>query len=231
MSDKVLIVEDEPPMLDSLSFNLEREGYEVILAKDGEEALSQFRRHKPALVLLDVMLPKLSGLEVCRLVRAESAVPIMLLTARGEELDKVAGLDLGADDYVVKPFGMRELLARVRALLRRTSPGGSAEDCALEVGEVFIDVSRHEVRIAGKAVELSPKEFDLLHALVSRPGRVLNREALLNAVWGDDFYGDPHTVEVHVRWLRLKIEPDPANPRYVQTVRGVGYKFVPDHRP
>ncbi|PIW20606.1 MAG: DNA-binding response regulator [Armatimonadetes bacterium CG_4_10_14_3_um_filter_66_18] len=229
MPDKVLVVEDEPPMLDSLSFNLEKEGYQVFQARDGEEALSLFRKQKPDLVLLDLMLPKLSGLEVCRIARAESSIPILMLTARGDEMDRVAGLDLGADDYVVKPFGMRELLARVRALLRRTGQDLRPEERLLEVGDVLVDVDRHEVQVAGREVELSPKEFDLLYALASRAGRVLNREALLSAVWEENFYGDPRTVDVHIRWLRGKIERDASNPKYIQTVRGVGYKFVPNY--
>lgn len=227
MEQQVLVVEDEPPILDSLCFHLEKERYQVLAAADGEEALRLFRQHKPDLVILDLMLPRLSGLEVCRLVRAESPVPILMLTARAEEMDKVAGLDLGADDYVVKPFGMREVLARVRALLRRTGATVRPEDQFLEVGDVCVDVDRHEVRVAGRQVELSPKEFDLLYALASRARRVLNREALLDTVWGEDFYGDPRTVDVHIRWLREKIEPDPSAPTYLQTVRGVGYKFVP----
>jgi len=226
MADKVLVVEDEPPTLDSLAFNLEREGYEVLQAPDGEVALKLFREKKPNLIILDLMLPKLSGLEVCRIVRAESSVPVLMLTARGEEMDKVAGLDLGADDYVLKPFGMRELLARVRALLRRSGSGLRPADEVLEVGDVLIDVDRHEVHVRNEPVELSPKEFDLLYALASRPGRVLNRETLLDNVWGEDFFGDPRTVDVHIRWLRGKIEVDASNPAYIQTVRGVGYKFV-----
>lgn len=225
--EKILLVEDEPMMRDSIAFNLEREGLRVLQAEDGEVALELWRRHQPDVILLDLMLPKLSGLEVCRIIRHNSQTPILMLTARGEEMDRVAGLDLGADDYVTKPFSMRELMARVRALLRRSKAARFTVQGqpVLEFGELRIDRERHEVTVCGDEVQLSPKEYDLLETLALNPGRALTRQFLLERVWGTDFFGDETTLNVHIRWLRKKIEPDPEKPRWIQTVRGVGYKL------
>lgn len=229
---KILVVEDDQTLLSVLKYNLVKTGYEVVTASDGVEALEVARAERPALVLLDVMLPKLDGLEVCRILRQEMTVPILMLTAKAEEIDKVVGLELGADDYLAKPFGMRELLARVRAILRRVQvtpgrPGAGVEaDAAIiRVGDLEVDMRRHRVSCRGSAVELSPTEFGLLAFLAKNVGQVFSRDQLLQNVWGYDYAGDTRTVDVHVRWLRQKIEADPARPRHLQTVRGVGYKF------
>lgn len=220
---KVLIIEDEKRLADTLAYNLKREGYLVVLAYDGASGLSCARKEQPDLVILDLMLPVLPGMQVCRSLRAESAVPVLMLTAKDTEADKVAGLELGADDYVTKPFSMRELMARVSALLRRA---GLAGERRIEVGDLSVDLSKHEVLLRGDAVHLTRKEFDLLAALASCKGRPVSRRALMETVWEDPFYDD-HTLDVHIRWLREKIETDPSHPEYILTCRGVGYKLRP----
>ena len=225
MPKTVLVVEDEPTLRETLAEALESEGYRALQAGDGKSGLALFRSEHPDLVLLDLMLPELSGLEVTRQVRAESAVPIVMLTARDAEVDKVVGLELGADDYVTKPFSSRELVARIRAVLRR---GGEPEDLitnALEAGPVRMDVDRHTVAVDGAAVSLPLKEFDLLELLLRNAGRVLTRGQLIDRVWGADYVGDTKTLDVHVKRLRSKIQPDPAHPKSLVTVRGLGYKF------
>jgi DNA-binding response OmpR family regulator len=219
----ILLVDDEPTLVATLKYNLEREGYRVITAADGEQALSTARAERPELIILDLMLPVMDGLEVCRVLRRETTQPILMLTARSEEVDKVVGLELGADDYVTKPFGMRELLARVRALLRRTSTSEPGEE--LVSGDLTFDLKRREVRRIGKVLDLKPKEIDLLLYFARNRGRAFSREQLLREVWGYDFYGDSRTVDVHVSWLRQKIEPEPHRPVRLVTVRGVGYRF------
>ncbi len=234
MDRTILVVEDDSVLRDAIVYNLRNEGYQVVTAEDGVAALEVARDQPLSLVLLDIMLPRLSGLDVCRELRArpETAnTPIMMLTARGEETDKVVGLELGADDYVTKPFGWKELHARVRALLRRgenTQGAGSAIGEAaqpLRAGDVRIDVDRREVRRGERVIELPARLFDLLVYLVRNKGLVLTRDRLLQNVWGYEYAGDTRTVDVHVRWLREKIEDDPADPKLIQTVRGVGYRF------
>lgn len=222
---RVLVVEDEDSFSDALSFMLRREGFEVVVAGDGNTAISNFEQHGADLILLDLMLPGLSGTEVCRQVRLSSNVPIIMLTAKDGEVDKVVGLELGADDYVTKPFSSRELLARIRAVLRRH---GEVEDllpAAVEAGPVRMDVERHIVTVRGEQVSMPLKEFDLLEYLVRNSGRVLTRGQLIDRVWGSDYVGDTKTLDVHVKRLRAKIEEDPANPKHLQTVRGLGYKY------
>jgi len=225
---RVLVVEDEESFSDPLSYMLRNEGFEVAVAATGPEALDEFDRHGADLVLLDLMLPGLPGTEVCRQLRTRSSVPVIMLTAKDSEIDKVVGLELGADDYVTKPFSSRELVARIRAVLRRH--GGQTEeleDSALEAGPVRMDVERHTVSVAGNGVQLPLKEFELLEMLLRNAGRVLTRMQLIDRVWGADYVGDTKTLDVHVKRLRAKIEPDPALPRYLVTVRGLGYKFEP----
>lgn len=225
---KILIVEDDANLLAALKYNLEREGYEVATAVDGIEAVEIARKGKMGLIVLDVMLPKLSGFEVCRILRKEMAVPILMLTARDEEVDKIVGLEIGADDYVTKPFSMGELLARIRAMLRRAGMARiqlNGEEAMLKINDLEIDSERHQVLLRGTALELSPKEFDLLVFLARNKGFVFNREQLLEKVWGYDYAGDTRTVDVHIRWLRQKIESDPAKPKRLVTVRGTGYKL------
>ena len=219
----VLVVDDEPTLVAALKYNLEREGYRVLTAADGGAALDVARSRRPDLLVLDLMLPVMDGLEVCRALRREMSVPILMLTAKGEEIDKVVGLEIGADDYVTKPFGMRELLARVRALLRRAEP--TAETEVLATGDLEIDLKRREARRDGRPLELKPKELELLLYFVRNRGRAFTREQLLRDVWGYDFLGDSRTVDVHIRWLRQKIEAEPAKPVRLITVRGVGYRF------
>jgi two-component system response regulator RegX3 len=222
---RVLVVEDEESFSDALSYMLRREGYEVEVAGTGTEALQSFDRAGADLVLLDLMLPGLSGTEVCRELRSRSHVPIIMVTARDSEVDKVVGLELGADDYVTKPFSSRELVARIRAVLRR---GAEPEDLMLnvvEAGPVRMDVERHVVTVDGHQTQLPLKEFDLLELLLRNAGRVLTRGQLIDRVWGADYVGDTKTLDVHVKRLRAKIEPDPAHPKYLVTVRGLGYKF------
>jgi two-component system response regulator RegX3 len=222
---RVLVVEDEESFSDALSYMLRREGYEVEVAETGPDALHLFDRTGADLVLLDLMLPGLSGTEVCRELRNRSRVPIIIVTARDTEVDKVVGLELGADDYVTKPFSSRELIARVRAVLRR---GGEPDELitgTVEAGPVRMDVERHVVSVDGHQVNMPLKEFDLLELLLRNAGRVLTRGQLIDRVWGSDYVGDTKTLDVHVKRLRAKIEPDPGNPKYLVTVRGLGYKF------
>jgi len=219
------MVEDEESFSDALSFQLRREGFEVEIAADGNDALTAFDRGGADIVLLDLMLPGLSGTEVCRALRARSAVPIIMVTARDAEVDKIVGLELGADDYVTKPFSSRELIARIRAVLRR---GGEPEELLPSVvaaGPVRMDVERHTVSVEGHPVAMPLKEFDLLEMLLRNAGRVLTRGQLIDRVWGSDYVGDTKTLDVHVKRLRAKIEPDPGTPKYLVTVRGLGYKF------
>ncbi|NPV09177.1 MAG: response regulator transcription factor [Anaerolineae bacterium] len=233
MADKVLIVEDEPTLVDTLRYNLARQGYTVITAMDGLAALELARREQPDLVLLDIMLPELDGIEVCRLLRQEMSVPIIMLTARDEEIDKVVGLEVGADDYITKPFSMRELLARVKANLRRVrmtrqdSGDGEADARAqkLVLRDIVIDLGRREVLRQGSPVALTPREFELLAFLARNRGIVLSRELILERVWGWDFAGGTRTVDVHIRGLREKLEDDPAHPSRIVTVRGAGYRL------
>jgi DNA-binding response OmpR family regulator len=222
---KILIVEDEPTLLATLRYNLEREGYIVSTAADGEVALSLARSERPHLVVLDIMLPKLDGFEVCRILRRETAVPILMLTAKTDEVDKVVGLELGADDYVTKPFSMRELLARVRALLRRAERSPHAEAESIATGDLVVDLAKRIVFRAERPLALKPKEYELLAFLARNRDRAFTRDQLLNQVWGYDFAGDSRTVDVHVRWLREKIEDEPSKPTRLITVRGTGYRF------
>ena len=229
---KVLVVEDDRTLLDVLKYNLAREGYGVVTATDGARAVELARSEHPALIVLDIMLPSLDGFEVCRILRREMTVPILMLTAKAEEIDKVVGLEIGADDYMTKPFSMRELLARIRAMLRRTEmmkqemlSSKEVAPSVVRAGELEPDLARHRVSSGGSILDLSPKEFDLLALLMSNPGRAFSRDYLLDRVWGYDYAGETRTVDVHVRWLRKKIEADPAHPHHLLTVRGVGYKF------
>ncbi|MCY4086051.1 MAG: response regulator transcription factor [Actinomycetia bacterium] len=223
----ILLVDDEESVQRLLTFPLEREGFRVIQARDGEEALDHFSSEQVDLVVLDVMLPKLDGLEVCRRLRGDSIVPIIMLTARDEEVDKVLGLELGADDYITKPFSIREFRSRVRALLRRAQLTASApqSDEVVEVDGLAIDIPRRVVERDGKQIALTYAEFEILRALASSPGRVLSRPMLLEALWGSSSYRDPRTIDVHIRHLREKIEHDPREPEFIFTVRGVGYRF------
>jgi two-component system response regulator RegX3 len=222
---RVLIVEDEESIAEPLAYMLRKEGFEVTHAPDGPAGLRAFEREGADLVLLDLMLPGLSGTEVCRELRARSGVPVIMLTARDSEIDKVVGLELGADDYVTKPFSHRELVARIRAVLRRQAPATADEESVVEVGPVRMDVARHLVTVDGTAVQLPLKEFDLLELLLRNAGRVLTRAQLIDRVWGSDYVGDTKTLDVHVKRLRAKIEADPANPVLLLTVRGLGYKL------
>ena len=226
----ILIVEDEESLADSVRYNLEREGYRVSVAADGRQALERFHAERPSLVILDLMLPEISGLDVCRSIRAGSDVPIIMVTAKDSEADKVTGLELGADDYVTKPFSVRELVSRVRAHLRRASMRDDMGDAVDVVrgGPVEMDVTRHEVRVGGEMVAFPPKEFELLEALLRRKDRLLTRLFLIEEVWGADYVGDTKTLDVHVKRIRQKIEDDPHQPRHLVTVRGLGYRFV-DH--
>jgi two-component system response regulator RegX3 len=222
---RVLVVEDEESFSDALSYMLGREGFEAVVAATGPDALAEFDRAGADIVLLDLMLPGLSGTEVCRALRSRSNVPIIMLTAKDSEVDKVVGLELGADDYVTKPYSARELVARIRAVLRRRGDIEAPADGALEAGPVRMDVERHVVAVDGEPVPLPLKEFDLLELLLRNAGRVLTRGQLIDRVWGSDYVGDTKTLDVHVKRLRAKIEPDPANPKHLVTVRGLGYKF------
>jgi two-component system response regulator RegX3 len=224
----ILVVDDEQSYRDALSVALQREGFLVETAADGIEAVAKFDATKPALVLLDVMLPRMSGVDVCRELRSRSRVPIIMVTAKTSEIDAVVGLEVGADDYVSKPFRLRELVARVRAALRRSpvvdDDLGSRAD-VLEVGDVRLDVGRHEVLVRGEPVPLPLKEFELLEILMANAGRVLTRDVLIDRVWGPNYYGDTKTLDVHIKRLRSKVEPDPATPEMIVTVRGVGYRY------
>jgi DNA-binding response OmpR family regulator len=226
-SSTILLVDDEDSVQKLLTYPLERDGFRVVSARDGEEALSRFAEEPVDLVVLDIMLPKLDGLEVCKRLRAESSVPIIMLTARDDEFDTVLGLELGADDYITKPFSIREFRSRVRALLRRA--GASRRDAApadlLVAGNLSLDPDRREVRVDGRVLELTYVEFELLKTLVAQPGKVFSRRALLQAIWGDSAYREPRTIDVHVRHLREKVEQDPSEPALILTVRGAGYRL------
>jgi len=224
---RILVVEDEPALVEALDYGLASEGFEVVSTSDGEEGLRLFERERPDLILLDLMLPGLPGTEVCKRIRSVSSVPIIMLTAKDTEIDKVVGLELGADDYVTKPFSMRELGARVRAVLRRAGDGdASPEGAPTEARDVRIDPERYEVSVRGEAVELPPKEFALLEFLVRNAGRVMTRDLLIDRIWGADYVGDTKTLDVHIKRLRGRIEQDPHDPQLIVTVRGVGYKFA-----
>jgi two-component system, OmpR family, response regulator RegX3 len=232
----VLLAEDEESFVDALAIGLGREGFDVNIARDGNEALEMFDRLEPDLVLLDIMLPKLSGIDVCRAIRARSSVPIIMVTAKGTEIDTVVGLEMGADDYVTKPYRLRELVARMHAVLRRAPRAGAGrggandigygeEDGARDVGEVRVDSDRHRVFVRGTEVHLRRKEFELLALLIGNPGRVLTRDTLIDRVWGTDYVGDTKTLDVHIKRLRTHVERDPSTPSIITTVRGVGYRF------
>jgi DNA-binding response OmpR family regulator len=225
-SPRILLVDDEPAVQTLLAYPLQKDGYEVVSAVDGREALDRFAEQRFDLVVLDIMLPKIDGIEVCRRLRARSQVPIIMLTAKGDEIDKIVGLEMGADDYITKPFSVREFRSRVRAALRRAEMGGgqpSAEP--ILAGELEIDLERRTVRMRGAPAKLTYVEFEVLAAMASAPGRVFTREGLLGRIWGDSKYRDPRTIDVHIRHLREKLERDPRRPEYLFTVRGVGYRF------
>jgi two-component system OmpR family response regulator len=225
---KIMIVEDDQNLLATLKYNIGKEGYGTVTAADGAEALDIARREKPDLIVLDIMLPKLSGFEVCRILRKEMTAPILMLTAKTDEVDKIVGLEIGADDYMTKPFSMRELLARLGAMLRRADMSKqqlAGEKSTLKIGDLEVDIGRHQAFHKGSRLDLTPKEYDLLVFLVTNRGLVFTREQLLEKVWGYDFAGDTRTVDVHIRWLRQKIESDPATPEHLVTVRGAGYKL------
>jgi DNA-binding response OmpR family regulator len=224
MARTILVVDDERTLRETLAESLEQEGFAVVQAADGREAVDAFRRHHPDLILLDLMLPEISGTEVCRVIRAESGVPILMLTAKSAEVDKVVGLELGADDYVTKPFSFRELLARIRALLRRSeAQAQGAEPETVDLGQVRVDLAGRRLLRGGEVLPVKPKAFELLAFLIHNAGHVFTRDQLLERVWGYDYAGETRTVDVHVHWLRAQIEADPANPVYLETVRGVGY--------
>lgn len=223
---RVLIVEDESTLADAMRYGLEREGFRCSVANDGATALSRFETDHPDLVLLDLMLPGLPGEDVCRAIRRSGSTPIIIVSAKTSEVDRVLGLELGADDYITKPFSSRELIARVRTVLRRAGPPGEFEDRAvLEGGPVRLDIDKHEARVNGEPVSLPPKEFMLLECLMRRPGKLCTRESLIGDVWGSDYFGDTRTLDVHIKRLRAKLEDDPRKPRYIKTIRGLGYKF------
>ncbi len=232
MNETILVVDDEIALRETISFQLTKQGYNVLAAADGESALEQARNNHPDLILLDIMLPKLDGFEVCKILRQEMITPILMLTALDDEIDRVVGLEVGADDYLIKPFSMRELLARVKALLRRVSL--LREDATkvipekpdlMQFGDLLIDADRHIVLIREQNIDLKPKEYQLLLYLVKHPGRVFSRELLLEEIWGWQYTGDSRTVDVHIRWLREKIEEDPSHPKHLITIRSAGYRF------
>jgi len=234
MSEKILVVEDELTLLETLAYNLNKEGYEVEKASDGNLAIDIARKTKPDLILLDIMLPGMDGFEVCRTLRKEMTTPVLMLTARDDEIDRVVGLEVGADDYLTKPFSMRELLARVKAILRRVrvlreefnrEVIDSQTNKTLQFDNLTIDVNRREIRLGDTPIPLKPKEYDLLYFLAEHKGKVLSREFILERVWGWDYFGDSRTVDVHIRWLREKIENDSSKPLRIVTVRGAGYRF------
>jgi DNA-binding response OmpR family regulator len=227
MARTILVVEDETTLRETLADALDAEGFRVVQAGDGRDALARFRADRPDLVLLDLMLPELSGVEVCRIIRAESSVPIVMLTAKDSELDKVVGLELGADDYVTKPFSLRELSARIRALFRRSEQGVAVEapPAVVDLDKVQVDLAGHRLLRDGAALPIKPKAFELLAFLIRHPGQVFTRDQLLERVWGYDYAGETRTVDVHVHWLRSQVEDDPGSPRFIHTVRGVGYVF------
>ena len=222
---RVLVIEDEESFRDVISFTLQREGFDVVLAENGAEGIKQFDVKNPDLVLLDLMLPEIPGTEVCKYIRAKSNVPIIMLTAKDTEIDKIVGFELGADDYVTKPFSARELLARIRAILRRGNEVEEISANVLEGGPIVLNVQRHGVQVNGKDVAMPLKEFELLEILMRNAGRVLTRTQLLDRVWGTGYFGDGKTLDVHMKRIRAKIEPDPANPIYLTTVRGLGFRF------
>ncbi len=221
----ILVVDDEQPIAEAIAYNLKKEGFTPKIARDAEKCLDIVKNESPSLIILDVMLPLINGFELCKILRQRSDIPIIMLTARTSTSDKIQGLELGADDYVTKPFNMRELVARVRNVLRRTAPGEQDEQAQLQIGNLTIDMARHEVTINNQPVSLSPKEFDLLTFLANHSGRVFTREILLDRVWGSEAFVEERTVDVHIRWLREKIEENASQPRRLITVRGVGYKF------
>lgn len=227
MDEKILVVEDEAPIADAVAYALRKEGFQVMTVGDGAEGLSAARRELPDLLILDIMLPSMGGFDVCRAVRSESSMPIIMLTARTDEVDRVVGLELGADDYVLKPFSMRELVARAKAVLRRSHlTRSSTKPEVMKAGDVIVDCERHLVRVRNKVLRLPLKEFQVLRTLVKNKDRVLTRESLMNSVWAEDSYYNTRTLDVHIRWLREKIEEDPSYPKRIVTVRGVGYMFV-----
>lgn len=230
MREKVLIVEDEPNLLAALEYTMEREGYDALTADNGEAGLRIAREESPDIIILDVMLPALDGFEVCRLIRRESGVPIIMLTARGDSSERVRGVELGADDYLVKPLSVRELVARVRNMLRRSSGGGAAggggrSSETVVSGNLSIDLKGHTASLDGEPLYMKPREFALIALLAANRGRAFTRDQILERLWGHDYIGDSRTVDVHIRWLREKIEPDPSKPRRIVTIRGVGYRF------
>jgi two-component system response regulator RegX3 len=224
---KILIVEDEISFSDALEFILKQEGFEVVIAVDGREALAKFAESKPDIILLDVMIPEISGTEVCRTIRATSDVPIIMVTAKDAEIDRVVGLELGADDYVTKPYSSRELVARIKAVMRRRTgePFNNGDDGVLIVGKIRVDLDKHMVTVDGKSIQLPLKEFFLLEFLMRNAGKVMTRNQLIDRVWGSDYYGDTKTLDVHIKRLRAKIEEDSTDPRIIQTIRGLGYKL------
>jgi DNA-binding response OmpR family regulator len=226
----VLVIEDEENLVEALRFNLEREGYQVYAAQDGAQGLDAARQANPDLIILDIMLPTLDGFEICRILRRETDVPILILTAKGEEIDRVVGLELGADDYVTKPFSMREILARVRGMLRRSRAASEVSAGAelrqlFKVGDLEIDLDSHIAKLKGEPLNLRPREFDLLALLVANKGRAFTRDQILERVWGHDYIGESRTVDVHIRWLREKIQSYPNSPQRIITIRGVGYRL------
>jgi DNA-binding response OmpR family regulator len=234
MVEKILIVEDEISLQETLAYNLKKQGYEVVIAGDGPSALEVVRNSKPDLILLDIMLPGMDGFEVCRKLRSEVSTPVLMLTARDDEIDRVVGLEVGADDYLTKPFSMRELIARVKAMLRRVKiirdeinliNSGADQRSFFEFDKIKIDLGRRELRVDNKIVNLKPKEFELLIYLIRHKNQVLSRDQILESVWGWEYIGDSRTVDVHVRWLREKVEEDPSNPKRIITARGAGYRF------
>lgn len=230
--ETILVVEDEENILEALRYNISKEGYQFLSASDGETALSLARENSPDLIILDVMIPRLDGFEVCRILRRETNIPIFILTAKTEEIDRVIGLEIGADDYITKPFSMRELLVRIKNVLRRYAsaqrPAKVTAQGIINIGVLKINSISHSVQLNGVEINLKPKEFELLYFLASNPGRAFTRMQLLDQLWGENYFGDIRTVDVHVRWVRQKIESDASNPRMLQTIRGVGYRFMTD---
>lgn len=229
MSKKIMLIDDDESLLAALGAGLEDEGYTVVRASDGNDAVDVFAREQPDLVVLDLMLPGMDGMSVCRTIRRNSPVPVIMLTAKKDDIDKIIGLEVGADDYVTKPFNFRELLARIKSALRRPVMEGYEAEGKPDVfilSDLSIDFSRREVRVQGRLVAMPMKEYDLLSVMAEKPGRVFERDDLMSRVWGDDFYGDDKTLDVHIRRLRAKIEPDPANPQCILTVRGIGYRMA-----
>jgi two-component system alkaline phosphatase synthesis response regulator PhoP len=223
---KILVVDDERLITESLEYSLKQEGFQVMVAHDGYRALEVVREEAPDLIVLDIMLPGMDGWETCRRLRQESTVPIIMLTARGQEIDRVLGLEIGADDYLAKPFSFRELLARIRAVFRRMAFEASSKTIQIQIGDLRLDVAAHKVFKKDQELTLTQKEYDLLRTLMSNAGRVVTRAELLDQVWGVEWLGDTRTLDVHIRWVREKVEEDPSQPRYIQTVRGVGYRFA-----